>query len=86
MTDRGGKHRASREGRLGEAYQRAQLVEKFGQQKEQLRKDPEGYRRRLKEEQAGPYSWQRDLRGRIIESLRTAKHHEEFRERWSAGA
>jgi hypothetical protein len=79
MTDRGGKHRASREGRLGEAYQRAQLVEKFGQQKEQLRKDPEGYRRRLKEEQAGPYSWQRDLRGRIIESLRTAKHHEEFR-------
>ena len=79
MTDRSGKHRASREGRLGEAYQRAHLAEKFGQQKEQLRLDPEGYRRRLKEEQAGRYSWQRDLRGRIIEALRTAKHHEEFR-------
>ncbi len=79
MTDRGGKHRASREGRLGETYQRAQLVEKFGQQKEQLRMDPEGYRRRLKEEQARPYSWQRDLRGRIIEALRDAKNHEAFR-------
>ena len=79
MTDRGGKHRASREGRLGETYQRAHLVEKFGQQKEQLRMDPEGYRRRLKEEQARPYSWQRDLRGRIIEALRAAKNHEAFR-------
>ena len=80
MTDRGGKHRASREGRLGEGYQRAHLAEKFAQQKEQLRLDPEGYRRRLKEEQAKPYSWQRDLRGRIIEALRTSKHHEAFRE------
>ena len=80
MTDRGGKHRASREGRLGESYQRVHLVEKFAQQKEQLRRDPEGYRRRLRDEQAGPYSWQRDLRGRIIEALRTSKHHEAFRE------
>lgn len=79
MTDRGGKHRTSREGRLGETYQRAHLIEKFGQQKEQLRNDPEGYRRRLKEEQAKPYSWQRDLRGRIIEALRDAKNHEAFR-------
>jgi IS30 family transposase len=56
------------------------LVVKFGQQKEQLRLDPEGYRRRLKEEQSGRYSWQRDLRGRIIETLRTAKNHEAFAE------
>jgi hypothetical protein len=80
MTDAHGKHRAIREGRLGEPYQRAHLVVKFGQQKEQLRRDPEGYRRRLKEEQAGRYSWQRDLRGRIIETLRTAKNHEAFAE------
>jgi len=79
MTDRGGKHRVVREGRLGEGYQRAHLVEKFSQQKEQLQRDPQGYRQRLKEEQTGKYSWQRDLRGRIIESLRTAKNHEAFR-------
>ena len=80
MTDRGGKHRASREGRLGEGYQRAHLVEKFAQQKEQLRLDPEGYRRRLKEEQTGRYSWQRDLRGRITEALKTAKDPQGFKE------
>jgi|WetSurMetagenome_2_1015567.scaffolds.fasta_scaffold23987_2 hypothetical protein len=80
ITDRGGKHRASREGRLGETYQRAHLVEKFGQQKEQLRIDPEGYRRRLKEEQEKPYSWQRDLRGRITEALKTAKDPHGFKE------
>jgi hypothetical protein len=79
MTDRNGKHRVSREGRLGEGYQRAHLVEKFSQQKEQLQRDPEGYRQRLKEEQTGKYSWQRDLRGQIIEALRTAKNHEAFR-------
>lgn len=78
MVDAQGKHRAIREVRLGEPYQRAHLVEKFAQQKEQLQRDPEGYRRRLKEEQAAPYSWQRDLRGRIIESLKTAKNHEDF--------
>jgi len=80
MTDSKGKHRAIREGRLGENFQRAHLVEKFGQQKEQLRLDPEGYRRRLKEEQTGAYSWQKDLRGKIIQALRTAKNHEAFAE------
>ena len=80
MTDAKGKHRAIREGRLGESYQRAHLVEKFSEQKEQLQRDPEGYRRRLKEEQSGRYSWQRDLRGKIIENLRTAKNHESFAE------
>lgn len=78
MTDAQGMRRTIRERRMGEPYGREHLVEKFAQQKEQLRRDPEGYRRRLREEQAGPYSWQRDLRGRIIESLKTAKRHEEF--------
>lgn len=79
MKDAQGKHRAIREAKLGEPYQRAVLLEKFIQQKEQLRLDPEGYRRRLKEEQSVPYSWQRDLRERILESLKTAKRHEDFR-------
>ena len=58
MKDETGKQRTSREGKLGEPCQRAQLLEKFAQQKEQLRLDPEGYRKRLKDEQAKPYSFQ----------------------------
>jgi len=80
MTGEMGKQRAIREGKLGEPYQREHLLEKFGQQREQLRRDPEGYRRRLKEERTERYSWQRDLRGRIIEALRPAKNHEAFAE------
>ena len=80
MTDETGKQRMIREARLGEPYQRAHLLEKFSQQHEQLKRDPEGYRRRLREEQSGRYSWQRDLRGRIIDTLRPAKNHEGFRE------
>lgn len=80
MKDRNGKQRTSREGKLGEPYQRAQLLEKFAQQKDQLRRDPEGYMKRLREERVKPYSWQRDLRGRIIEVLRTSKNHDSFRE------
>jgi hypothetical protein len=80
MTDRAGKQRAMREARLGEPYQRQHLLEKFAQQKEQLRRDPEGYRRRLKNEQSDRYSWQRDLRGRIIEAMRPTKNYEAFRE------
>ena len=80
MTDEMGKQRMIREARLGEPYQRAHLLEKFSQQHEQLKRDPEGYRRRLREEQSGRYSWQRDLRGRIIDTLRSAKSHEAFRE------
>jgi hypothetical protein len=80
MTDEMGKRRAIREAKLGEPYQREHLLEKFGQQKEQLRRDPEGYRRRLKGELSDRYSWQRDLRGRIIEALRPAKNHEAFAE------
>ncbi len=80
MKDRNGKQRTSREGKLGEPYQRTQLLEKFEKQKKQLRLDPEGYMKRLKEERAKPYSWQRDLRGRIIEELRTAKNHESFQQ------
>jgi hypothetical protein len=80
MTDEMGKRRAIREAKLGEPYQREHLLEKFGQQKEQLRRDPEGYRRRLKDELSERYSWQRDLRGRIIEALRPAKSLETFRE------
>lgn len=79
MKDKTGKQRACREGRLGESYRRAPLLEKFAQQKEQLKRDPEGYRRRLKEEQSGRYSWQRDLRGRIAEALKTSKDHEGFK-------
>ncbi len=79
MKDKTGKQRACREGRLGEGYRRAVLLEKFDQQRDQLKRDPEGYRRRLKEEQAGRYSWQRDLRGRIAEALRTSKDHEGFK-------
>lgn len=78
MTDAQGKRRTIREGRMGEPYGREHLTEKFAQQKEQLHRDPEGYRMRLKEEQAGPYSWQRDLRSRIIESLKGARRHEDF--------
>lgn len=78
MTDAQGQHRTIRERRMGEPYGREHLIEKFAQQKAQLERDPEGYRRRLKEEQAAPYSWQRDLRGRIIESLKSAKQHEDF--------
>ena len=80
MTDEMGKQRMIREARLGEPYQRAHLLEKFSQQHEQLKRDPEGYRLRLREEQSGRYSWQRDLRGRIIDTLRSAKNHEAFRE------
>ncbi len=80
MTDETGKQRAIREVKLGEPYQRQALLEKFDQQKEQLRRDPEGYRRRLKDERSDRYSWQRDLRGRIIEALRPAKNHEAFAE------
>ncbi|MGA9752420.1 MAG: relaxase/mobilization nuclease domain-containing protein [Acidobacteriota bacterium] len=80
MTDEMGKKRAIREVRLGEPYQRQQLLEKFSQQREQLKRDPEAYRRRLKAEESERYSWQRDLRGRIIEALRPAKNHEAFRE------
>ena len=80
MTDETGKQRMIREARLGEPYQRAHLLEKFSQQHEQLKRDPEGYRLRLREEKSGRYSWQRDLRGRIIDTLRPAKNHEGFRE------
>jgi len=80
MKDRDKKVRVIREGRLGEAYQRTNLLEKFTKQREQLDKDPEGYMRRLKEERNTQYSWQRDLRGKIIEALRTAKNHEGFAE------
>ena len=80
MKDQAGKQRACREGRLGENYRRDVLLEKFTRQREQLKRDPEGYRRRLKEEESGRYSWQRDLRGRILEALRPAKSHEAFRE------
>ncbi|MGA9753320.1 MAG: relaxase/mobilization nuclease domain-containing protein [Acidobacteriota bacterium] len=80
MTDEMGRQRAIREVKLGEPYQRQVLLEKLGQQKEQLRRDPEGYERRLKQERTERYSWQRDLRGRIIEALRPAKNHEAFRE------
>ena len=78
MQDARGRFRIAREGKLGEAYQRAHLTEKFGEQKEQLQRDPEGYRRRLKEEKTGRYSWQRDLRGRISEALKTSKDHGSF--------
>lgn len=80
MKDRFKKVRAVREGRLGETYQRDHILEKFSRQREQLDRDPEGYMRRLKDERTVRYSWQRDLRGRIIESLRTAKNHEAFAE------
>lgn len=79
MKDKTGKQRACREGRLGESYRRAVLIEKFDQQREQLKRDPEGYRKRLKEEQLAPYSWQRDLRGRIAGALRTAKDPDGFK-------
>ncbi len=80
MKDAHGKNRIAREGRLGESYQRDALVEKFARQKEQLRQDPEGYRRRLLAEQNRPYAWQRDLRGRITEALRTSKDLQGFKE------
>jgi hypothetical protein len=78
LTDARGKHRVAREGRLGEGYHREHLVEKFAQQKEQLRLDPEAYRQRLKNEQSERYIWQRDLRGRITEALKTSKNHDGF--------
>lgn len=79
MKDKTGKQRACREGRLGEGYRRATLLEKFSLQREQLKRDPDAYRRRLKEEQSGRYSWQRDLRGRIAGALKASKDHEGFK-------
>ena len=80
MKDVHGKQRIARESRLGESYQRDALIEKFARQKEQLLQDPEGYRRRLLAEQDRPYAWQRDLRGRMSEAMRTAKNPHEFKE------
>lgn len=80
MKDAHGKNRIARESRLGEIYHRDAMVEKFARQKEQLRQDPEGYRRRLEAERNRPYAWQRDLRGRISEALKTSKDSRGFKE------
>ena len=63
MKDERGKQRIVREGRLGRPIREAHLQEKFRQQREQLLRDPEAYRLRLKEERTHRYSWERDLRG-----------------------
>ncbi len=84
MTDTHGKSRTAREKRLGENYERAALLEKFARQKEQLARDPVGYRKRLKAEEEGRYTWQRDLRGRIREALQVSKDHEGFARRLSS--
>jgi hypothetical protein len=78
MTDTHGKSRTAREKRLGENYERAALLEKFARQKEQLARDPVGYRKRLKAEEEGRYTWQRDLRGRIREALQRSTDHPGF--------
>jgi hypothetical protein len=81
MKDARGKQRISREGKLGESYKREHLQQKFRDQQDQLTRDPDAYRQRLKEERTQRYSWERDLRGRITEALKTSKDHESFRNR-----
>lgn len=79
MKDARGKQRIAREGRLGEPYTSQHLREKFRDQHTQLTKDPEAYMQRLKDERTNRYSWERDLRGRISEALKTSKDHESFK-------
>jgi hypothetical protein len=79
MNDVHGKQRVCRELRLGEGFHRDSLLDKFERQREQLRSDPDGYRKRLGLERTERYTWQRDLRARIIEALRNARSHEAFR-------
>lgn len=79
MKDAHGKQRSAREGRLGESYQRNTLINKFARQHEQLYQDPDGYMKRLKGERHECYAWQRDLRGRVTEALKTAKDPQGFK-------
>ena len=81
MKDERGKQRIVREGRLGESYKRDHLQDKFRQQREQLFRDPEAYRLRLKDERTHRYSWERDLRGRISEAMKTSRDHDSFKEK-----
>ena len=85
MKDARGKQRIAREGKLGEPYKREHLQEKFREQKEQLTRDPEAYRQRLKDERTQRYSWERDLRGRISDALKTSKDHDSFKEKLAQG-
>ena len=78
MVDANGKSRTIREKRLGENYERAVLLGKFEQQRNQFTKNPDAYDRRLREERRGRYTWQRDLRERVREALQTSKDREGF--------
>ncbi len=84
MTDAYSKSRTVREKRLGESYERAELIEKFARQKEQLSRDPDGYRGRLRSEESSRYVWQRDLRSRISLGLRNSETPAAFKDRMTA--
>jgi Relaxase/Mobilisation nuclease domain len=79
MKDERGKQRTAREGKLGESYRREHLIEKFRSQNDQLTRDPDAYAQRLKEEKTHRYSWERDLRGRVGEAIKTSKDHDGFK-------